>query len=205
MKTEQKKGVPGGFFLLVLAAIVLIFGLQSINGEKGARVSFSHQAEHLTNLQLTVPEENHKIAQNENLVTFGGRFKDHLEEESIARFKYLEFLYKNHELKEESTRLKKELETTSAKVIQAASLYLGLTGVEIPRSGFVVVGNAFDTQDRSSSIIVSEALEKEPITLPQVRQTLAIAKQSPTTDSVDAAYKELRDFVGLLRSPALGV
>ena len=205
MKSDQKKGVPGGFFLLVLAAIVLIFGLQSINGEKGALVSFSHQAEHLTNLQLTVPEENHKIAQNENLVTFGGKFKDRIEEESIARYKYLELLFKNHELKEESARLKKELEASSAKVIQAASLYLGLAGVEIPRSGYVVIGNAFDTQDRNSSIIVKEALEREPITLPQVKQTLAKAIQVPTTDSVDVVYKELKDLVGLLRSPALGV
>lgn len=70
MKTEQKKGFPGGFLILVLAAFVLLFGAQILSSDKSARVSFSHQLEHLTNLQLTAPEENYKIAQNDNLVTF---------------------------------------------------------------------------------------------------------------------------------------
>lgn len=205
MKTEQKKGVPGGFFLLVLAAVVLIFGIQSLAGDKEARVSFSHQVEHLTNLQLTVPEENHKIAQNDNLVTFGGRFRERLEDESVARFKYLEFLYQNHELNEESAHLSKELDGLSKSVADAASLYLGITGQAIPRSGFVVVGSRYDTADRFSSIIVKEAADSNRVTLPLVQRTLALAQQMTTTDSVDAAFKELRDLVALLRSPALGI
>lgn len=205
MKTEQKKGLPGGFFLFVLAAIVLIFGIQTLTSDREARVSFSHQVEHLTNLQLTLPEANHKIAQNENLVTFGGRFRDQLSEESKLRYRYLELLSQNHELNEESQRLGTELNTLSKNVQDAAELYLGLSGLSIPRSGFVVVGSLYDTSDRSSSIIIKNAPNRDLVSLPLVQKTLDLAQQFPTVDSVDSSFKELRDLIALLRSPSLGI
>lgn len=205
MKSEQKKGLPGGVFLLIFAAVILIFGIQNLASEKEARVSFSHQVEHLTNLQLTVPEQNHKIAQNENLVTFGGKFQDHLTEESRERYRYLELLNQNHLLKEDSLRLGSELDSLGKSVTDAAELYLSVSGQVIPRSGFVVVGSTYDTADRSGVIIVKEASEKSTVTLPSVRKTLDFAKQHPTVDSVDIAFKELRDLIIVLRSPALGI
>lgn len=205
MKAEQKKGFPGGFFLLILAAAVLIFGVQSLTTDKEARVSFSHQVEHLTNLHLTVPEENHKIAQNDNLVTFGGRFSDKLSDESLSRYRYLELLNQNHELKDESVRLEKELDSLEKSVRESAQLYLGLSGGIIPRSGFVVVGPLFDTSERSGSIIIKDAPPSDVVTLPLVQKTLQLAQSLPTIDSVDVAFKELRDLVAVLRSPALGI
>lgn len=205
MKAEQKKSFPGGFFLLFFAAAVLFFGVQSLTSDKEARVSFSHQVEHLTNLHLTVPEENHKIAQNENLVTFGGKFSDKLSDESLLRYRYLELLNQNHELKDESARLEKELNSLGKNVTDSAQLYLGISGQPIPRSGFVVVGSLYDTTDRSSSIIIKDAPAAAVVSFPLVQQTLNLAQSMPTVDSVDAAFKELHDLITVLRSPALGI
>src|SRR5579872_6093191 len=98
MRPDSKKGFPGGFLIFLLAAILIILGIQTFTSDHSAKVSFSHQVEHLSNLGLTVPEENRKIAQNENLVTFSGRFRDRLSEESTDRYRYLELLNRNHEL-----------------------------------------------------------------------------------------------------------
>src|SRR5689334_13113941 len=108
MRPDPKKGFPGGFLVFLLAAILIIIGVQTFTSGTSGKVSFSHQAEHLTNLNLTVPEENRKIAQNENLVTFTGRFKDHLTDESNERYRYLELLNHNHELRMEAGRLSLE-------------------------------------------------------------------------------------------------
>ena len=96
MRPDQKKGFPGGFLLFLLAAVLVILGIQTFTADRSARVSFSHQVEHLTNLNLTVPEENRKIAQNENLVTFSGRFRERIPDESAERYRYLELLNQNH-------------------------------------------------------------------------------------------------------------
>ncbi len=202
---EQKKGLPGGFLLFILAAVLFIFGLQTLASDREARVSFSHQVEHLTNLHLTVPEENHKIAQSENLVTFGGRFRDEASEEGKARFRYLELLNRNHELVDTSAHLESELQTLSKNVKDAADLYLKVSGMAIPRSGFVVVGTQYDTSDKTGSIIIRDIPPQEIVSLPLVQKALSLAQQQMSADAVDVAFRELRDLVAVLRSPALGI
>lgn len=205
MKSEQKKGFPGGFFILILAALVLIFGTQALQTDRQARVSFSHQLEHLTNLQLTVPEENHKIAQNDNLVTFGGKFKDQIDDESIQRFHYLDLLNQNHELKDLQAKLDLQLDALSKSVRESAEIYLSITGQTIPKSGYVVVGSSFDSSEKSGTIIIRSLSNREIVTLPLLQKTLDLAKQTPTVDSVDVVLKELRDVLVVLRSPSLGI
>ncbi len=75
MKPESKRGFPGGFFIFLLAAILIILTVQNLNGEKTAKVAFSHQIEHLVNLDLIQKEDSRKIALNDNLVTFSGNSK----------------------------------------------------------------------------------------------------------------------------------
>jgi len=77
-------------------SILIIFIVQSLSSDKAEKVSFSHQLEHLVNLNLLQSEHNRKISQNENLVTFSGKFKDHESEEGKNRFKYLELLSRYH-------------------------------------------------------------------------------------------------------------
>src|SRR5262245_13095510 len=87
-----RKGIPGGFFIFALAAVLTFFTIQNLGHEKGAKVSFSHQVEHLVNLDLLQKDQSSKIALNDNLVTFNGKFKDSLGEDAKARYRYLELL-----------------------------------------------------------------------------------------------------------------
>jgi len=98
MKPESKRGFPGGFFIFLLAAILIILTVQNLGGDKTAKVAFSHQLEHLVNLDLIQKEDSRKIALNDNLVTFSGKFKDKQSDDAKARFRYLDLLNRNHEL-----------------------------------------------------------------------------------------------------------
>src|SRR5438132_462154 len=95
---EGKKGLPGGFFIFLLAALLLLFTFQNMSGDKAGQVAFSHQVEPLVNLDLIQKDESRKISLNDNLVTFSGKFKERLSEESKMRYRYLELLNRNHEL-----------------------------------------------------------------------------------------------------------
>ncbi len=205
MRPDPKKGFPGGFLVFLLAAILIILGIQTFTSDKVAKVSFSHQVEHLSNLNLTVPEENRKIAQNENLVTFSGRFRDRLSDESNERYRYLELLNRNHELKAESSRLSSELETLQKNVQDAADLYLHISGQTLYRSGFTVVGSLYDTPDRDSAIVIKGLSDREVANVPFVQRALGLAQQAQTVDSIDSVAKDLHDLIALLRSPALGI
>ncbi|MBU6383536.1 MAG: ATP-dependent zinc metalloprotease FtsH, partial [Verrucomicrobia bacterium] len=205
MRPTPKKGFPGGFFAFLLAAIVIIIGVQTFTSSAVGRVSFSHQAEHLTNLNLTVPEENRKIAQNENLVTFTGKFRDELPEESVDRFRYLEHLNKVHELNLAANRLSQDLESLQKNVTEAADLYLHLSGATLPRSGYVVVSPLFNTLNRDNAIILHSLSDRDVPSLAFVQRSVSFANQAQSMEAIEAASKELRDLVALLRSPALGI
>ncbi|OGN64938.1 MAG: cell division protein FtsH, partial [Chlamydiae bacterium RIFCSPHIGHO2_12_FULL_49_9] len=205
MRPEPKKSLPGGFFLFILAAILIILGIQTFSSDQSAKVSFSHQVEHLSNLNLTVPEENRKIAQNENLVTFSGRFRENLPEESVERYRYLELLNQSHELTTEEVRLTDDLDTLQKNVRDAADLYLHATGQSLPKAGYTVVAPIYDTPDRDGAIIVTSLSDREMASLPSAKQALAIAQESGTIESVENAGKELHDLIALLRSPSLGI
>ncbi len=205
MRPDPKKSIPGGFILFLLAGVLLIFGIQSFTSSAAGKVSFSHQAEHLTNLNLTVPEENRKIAQNENLVTFSGRFRDVVSDESEGRYRYLEFLDKNHQLQAENARLISELEILQKNVQEAADFYLYLSGQPILRAGFTVVGSQYDTTDRASAVVIKNPSGRSTVSLPQVQKSLDLAQQSQSFESVASAGREIRDLVAALRSPALGI
>ncbi len=204
-RPDSKKGFPGGFLLFLLAAILIILGIQTFTVDQSAKVSFSHQLEHLSNLGLTVPEENRKIAQNENLVTFSGRFRDRLSDESLDRYKYLELLNRNHELKTESANLSSELDTLQKNVQDAADLYLHISGQNLPRSGYTVVGSLYDAPDRDSAIVIKSLSDREVASLPFIQRALSLAQQSQSIETIESLGKEVNDLVAILRSPALGI
>src|ERR1700733_6551686 len=105
MNPNSKKGLPGGFLIFLLATILIVLTLQNLTSERNAKVSFSHEVEHLVNLDLIKKEERRKIALNDNLVTFSGVFKEKQSDESKARYKYLELVNLNHDLLGEKQRL----------------------------------------------------------------------------------------------------
>lgn len=205
MRPDPKKKLPGGFFLFLVVGILILFALQIFNADPLGKVAFSHQAEHLTNLNLTIPEENRKIAQNENLVTFIGRFRDSLTQESKDRYQYLELLNANHALSGEVDQFTLNLSALKKSVEEAADLYLHLSGLSVPRSGYVVLGNLYDTSDQDYAVVIKKLSDRDLPSLPLAQKTVVFLQNSPSLESADAAGKEIRDLLSYLRSPALGI
>lgn len=205
MRPNPKKGLPGNFFLFLLAALFIFIGVQTLTSGAAGKVSFSHQVEHLTNLNLIVPEENRKIAQNDHLVTFTGRFRDHLPDESNERYRYLEVLHRQHELSGDLTHISDELSHLKKNVQDAADLYLHISGQAIPRTGYVVVSSIYDTPARESSIVIKSINDKEVVSLPFVQKSLNVAQQSGSLEAIDVTGKELHHLLAVLRSAALGI
>ncbi len=202
---DSKRGFPGGFIVFLLAAIVIMLTVQSLTSDRLGKVSFSHQVEHLINLHLTVPEENHKIAQNDNLVTFGGKFREKTSEESEERYRYLELLNTNHELTTRQETLTHDIDLSRKSVTDAADLFLQLSGQSIPRGGYVVVGPLYDTAQSENSIVVHSLGDRDPVNFNDVQSAFMRAQQAPNQSNVDELGKEMRSLVANLRSPALGI
>ena len=204
-RPDTKRGFPGGFLLFLLGAVIIMLTIQSFTSDHTAKVGFSHQVEHLINLNLTVPEENRKIAQNENLVTFSGKFRDSLPEDSKERFHYLQLLNRNHELIVNQNLLVQDLDQERKNVLDSADLFLHISGQPIPRGGYVVVGALYDTPGRENSIVIHNLSDRDLINLSAAQETFLRAQQSPMEENVEELGKELRSLTALLRSPALGI
>lgn len=196
---ESKKGFPGGFFIFLLATILIILTLQSLSSDKAAKVSFSHQVEHLVNLDLIQKEESRKTALNDNLVTFSGRFKDRATDEAKSRYKYLELLNANHELANEETRLSGELTSLQGNVIDSADWFLHISGLPIPKNGYQVVGPLYNTANRTNAIVVKKLSEQDVLSLRDLGQRYPQASQDPYYG------QQLLTLIQEFRSSALGI
>lgn len=201
----NRKSIPGGFLLVLLVAILVVLGVHTFSSDRSGKVSFSHQVEHLTNLDLIAPEDNQKIAQNENLVTFSGKFRDTVSTEGQERFRYLELLNNHHHLQGEQARLDAELSIMQENVEDSADLYLSLSGGSLPKNGYTVVGALYDTPDRQSAVVIRDLSDREVVTLPLAKSALNAALRDPTSENVEEARKEIGGLIALLRSPALGI
>ena len=197
-KNEPKKSLPGGFLIFLLAAILIMLTVQNLNHEKTAKVAFSHQVEHLSNLDLLQKEENRKIALNDNLVTFSGKFKDRQTDDARARYKYLELLGRNHELTADQARLSGELALLKQNVKESADWFLHLSGLPIPRGGYKVVDPVYNTGDMENEVVIRKLSEKDVVSLADLIQRLG--KEAPSTFG-----KDLLTLIQGFRSPALGI
>lgn len=204
-KQDFKKGVSNNYIWLLMALFLFVLMVQNFIDTKFAKVSFSYQLEHLVNLQLLQPEDNRKIALTDNLVTFSGKFRDRLTDESKQRYKYLELLNANHELNSEQVRVKNELKNQKIKVLDSATYFLQLVGQPLPKNGYVIVDDAYNTSDEEHSVVVK--------TLPQFDgESLAELQTQISKISPNSSEKDLNNFaMGLeellrnLRSPRLGI
>lgn len=205
LRPGSKKNFPGGFFILFFVALLVILGIQSLGSDQEAKVSFSHQVEHLTNLDLMQPESNRKIAQNDNLVTFSGKFRDQTTESGAERYRYLELLNQQHKLQADEAEIKTELDTLQKNVQESADLYLRISGQPIPRNGYVVVGPLYDTPGRESSIVIRSVSDRGVVSVARAQEALSAAEKSQTVEAIDESSKETRSLIAILRSPALGI
>ncbi|MCH9632448.1 MAG: ATP-dependent zinc metalloprotease FtsH [Chlamydiae bacterium] len=199
-----KRSFPGSFFLFILAAIFIVFVIQNFTNQKTAKVSFSHQLEHLVNLNLIHPEENRKTSLNDNLVTFSGKFRSTTTPEGKSRFRFLELLNKNHQLTSEQGRISGELGIQEQRVRDAADWYLKISGVAVPASGYVVVGGIYDTPERVNRIVVQDLSNRDVLSVKDLDSRLA--KLDATDGDQVAVYgSELATLIQNFRSPILGI
>jgi cell division protease FtsH len=204
-KQDFKKNLPNSFIWFALAAFLFALMVQNFIDTRFAKVSFSYQLEHLVNLQLIQPEDSRKTAVNDNLVTFSGKFRDRLTDESKNRFKYLELLYKNHELASEKDRLIKELEGLRGNIVKAAEWYLMLSGLPIPPGGYVVVDDLYNVGSLDNNVVITQLPKKNVVSLTDLTQQLSAMDRQPSESHVQSFGMAMEDLVKGFRSPSLGI
>lgn len=202
---EIKKNFPNGFILFLLAAVLLILTVQNFMETRNAKVSFSYQLEHLTNLQLIDPDENRKIALNDNLVTFAGTFKQRLSDESKNRYKFLELLDEQHSLQSVKEESQQEITTLREKIIESARWFLELTGTAVPAGGYVVVDQSHDSADKNNEVIVQPLEKKNLDSLKEIQAEFKTLEKSPNEKGLKDLGNALAVLVKNFRSPILGI
>ncbi|MGR3973350.1 MAG: ATP-dependent zinc metalloprotease FtsH [Candidatus Rhabdochlamydia sp.] len=199
-KPDQKKGFSGGFFIFLLVAFLVVFSLQNFSSDQTAKVAFSHQVEHLVDLDLVQPGESRKIAQNDNLVTLTGKFREKLTDESKARFKYLELLSRHNDLKEESQALQAHLHLLQTAVLESADWFLHLSGLPLPAHGYWVVSSVYDTPGQDNGIVLKTLSSKAVVSLAQLQKEFSLASKDLTEYG-----KQLHTVVLGFKGQALGI
>ncbi|NGX42044.1 MAG: ATP-dependent zinc metalloprotease FtsH [Chlamydiae bacterium] len=205
-RDDTKKGFPGGFVWFLMAAFILALMVQNFIDTKFANVSFSYQLEHVVNLQLIQPEDSRKTALNDNLVTFSGKFRDRLTEEGKSRYKYLELLNVNHNLITEKERINEELKTSQEKIADSTDLFLHLTGIAVPKTGYVVVSDLYSNIDeKDHSVILKKLSSKQVPSLPELRNKYTNIVEGPSEKSVAEFGADLTILIRNFRSHTLGI
>lgn len=204
-KPDFKKGMSNSFVWFLMAAFLFALMVQNFIDTKFAKISFSYQLEHLVNLQLLQPEDNHKIALNDNLVTFSGKFRDRVTEEGKVRYKYLDLLNANHELKSEQTRIKSELNYLRPKTFDSGNLFLQLSGLSIPQGGYVVVDDLYNTPDEDYSVIINEAPRNTGNSLADLQTELNRLERDGNETHLKNYGGSIAMLLRQFRSPNLGI
>jgi len=202
---EPRKRFPGGFLLFLLAAILIILTVQNLSGEKEGKVSFSHQVEHLVNLKLIQKDLSRKTAQNDNLVTFTGKFKENLSDDASLRYRFLELLNQNHLLKEGKEDLASNLESFQQNVRVSAERFLLLSGTPIPKGGYNVVSSLYDTSERKNAVVITSLPEKREMSLTDLQSLYKEVAANPTAASVHNFGERLEKLIQGYKSPVLGI
>lgn len=203
-KQDFKKGLPNGLVWFLMMAFLLALMVQNFIETKQAKVSFSYQLEHLVNLQLIQPEDSRKIALNDNLVTFSGKFRDRLTEEGKSRYKFLELLNTNHELTNDKERIQRELQDLRGKVLESGDWFLHLSGIPLPPAGYVIVDDYYNTINQDNSLIIHHLSQKNVESLPHLESQFA-QLNSKDDASLGQFGSRLLELVRNFRSPLLGI
>lgn len=204
-KQDFKKGMSNGFVWFLMAIILLALMVQNFIDTRFAKVSFSYQLEHLVNLQLLQPEDSRKIALNDNLVTFSGKFRDRQTEEGKTRYKYLELLNSNHELKAEKTHIKADLKSLKSKIIDSSTLFLQISGIPLPKGGFIVVNDFYNTPEEDNSLVIKSVPPSDYENLPALQSDYTQAQNNPSEENLKNLGDGLGELLRIFRSPVLGV
>ncbi len=203
---DPKKNFPATFFLVLLGIGLLVVTVQNFLTTRHAKVAFSHQVEHLANLNLVIPEENRKVSLNDNLVTFRGRFRDGVTEEGKERFRYLELLEENHNLSREHQEIETHLAELSKKIQEAGELFLEISGLPIPQGGYRVVGESFNSSGKLSAVVIRELPKQDFPSIAELKAQLVLLRGSGSDlGKLTQFENSLSALVEGFRSPVLGI
>ncbi len=201
---QQKKGFPTTFFLFLLAVILVVITIQNFMTTKNAKVSFSHQVEHLVNLNLLVPEDSRKVSLNDNLVTFSGKFRESETDEGKKRFRFLELLETNHNLKNSIEESSATLKRLDQEIREAAIWFLDISGEPVPAGGYRVVDESYDQPQRQNGILIKQKSAKDVPSLKVLKGQLNHIVDTRQTN-LSGFEIELAALVANFRSPILGI
>ena len=204
-QTEPRRGFPGSFLLFILSAILLITLIQNFMNIRVGDVAFSHQLEHLVNLELIQEEDSRKTALNDKLVTFSGKFRERLGEDSKVRYKYLTLLHSQHEMQQEKLRLEEEMDHLKGKIQEAAETFLVLSQTPLIDGAYVVVDSTYDSIDRENRVVIRELPEADMPGLVDLEQELKQLQRNPDEKEVREFGLALHQLIRSFRSPKLGV
>ncbi|KIC76575.1 ATP-dependent zinc metalloprotease FtsH [Neochlamydia sp. TUME1] len=205
-KKQDRKGFSNNFIWFLMAAFLFALMVQNFIETKHAKVSFSYQLEHLVNLQLIQPEDSRKIALNDNLVTFSGRFRERQTEEGKNRFKFIDLLNTNHELTSEKERILKDLNGQREKIIEATGLFLQLSGLPIPAHGYVVVDQFYSPAQPNAAIVIHEVNKTSGVTsFLELKKQLANLSGSSDEQALNQYGNALSGLIQNFRSSLLGI
>ena len=204
-KPDAKKGIPNGFLWFLMAAFLMALMVQSLIETKVANVAFSYQLEHLVNLQLINPEDSRKIALNDNLVTFSGKFRENTTEEGKKRYKFLELLDANHQLASEKVNIQNELKETRGSVEESAEWFLRFSGIPIPKDGYVVVDDFYNSNDQDYNVVIKDLKSSPTNSLAELKSQFNTLKSGSSDVAVAKFGKDLSELIHNFRSPQLGI
>jgi cell division protease FtsH len=204
-KNNFRKNFPNGLIWLLMAIFLFAFMLQTYIDTKFAKVSFSYELEHLVNLQLLQPEESKKIALTDNLVTFAGKFREKQTDEGKNRYKFLEQLNQNHELELAKENNLKDLGNLKAKSIESAEWFLALSGMPIPKDGYVVVDELYNFPSQDLSIVIKDSGKKVTDSLATLKTRFNEIKGTPDANQLKKLGTDLAELVAQMRSQQLGI
>lgn len=204
---DKKKKFSGGILFLFSAILLVVLVFQNFAGDKHPPIAFSHQLEHVVNLDLIETESSKKISLTDNLVSFSGKFKNSISQEAENRYAYLELLNEYHGLQDQRDSLAQKLPSLQEDVFRAAQWYVTLTGIPIPEDGYGIVTPDHNTIDRKRAITIQESLVKDFTSLPELQKKITLLEQQPviSLQELKSIEGDLSTLIQNFSTPVLGI
>jgi len=203
--SNQKKGIPGIFIFLIIGAFALLFMKNATPVEK-AEVAFGYQIEHLVNLDLLAPKSSGKVAINENLVSFSGRFRDKQSEASKQRFRFLTLLDEHKTLAQEKGQLSVKMKGSEGEMQKAVRFFYEISGIYPKTSDVVIIPRVDESGIELKDVSVSvKEIQMQPTNLQNVISLYEVALKNGGAKELGLLEKHLYELVSLYKSSKLGI
>lgn len=204
---DKKKKFSGGILFLFSAILLVVLVFQNFATDKQPPIAFSHQLEHVVNLDLIESESSKKISLTDNLVSFSGKFKDSISQEAQNRYAYLELLNEYHGLQDKRDSLAQKLPSLQEDVFRAAQWYVTLVGIPIPKEGYGIVTPDQGSIDRTRAITIQESLVKDFTSLPELQKKITLLEKQTviSLQELKSIEGDLSTLIQNFSTPVLGI